>query len=186
MKPDDLIRIRQEAEASAVLSLQHDDCHAYWGIDFGQLQNRAVELDLTLIRCPIRDFDIPDMRRQLPFAISTLASLQTKGHRTYVHCTAGRGRSALIVLGYLTLIENLDPEEAISIILANRSDAAPAWEAYHGCRHDLVEYNRRAIEMYAYKLYEQGVNSSAEADWLQAEREILRNDLLRRIKPQMK
>lgn len=85
----------------------------------------------------------------------------------------------MIVLGYLPLIENIDPEEAIFIILANRSDAVPDWEAYHSCRYDLVEGNRRAIEIYAYKLYEQGLNISAEAAWQQAKREILRNDLLR-------
>ncbi|MCU7934515.1 MAG: dual specificity protein phosphatase family protein [Candidatus Thiodiazotropha sp. (ex Dulcina madagascariensis)] len=182
MTADDLTRIKQETGVSAVLSLQHDDCLSYWGIDYTQLQNRAAELGLTLVRCPIRDFDIPDMRRQLPLAIKTLASLQTEGHRTYVHCTAGIGRSALVVLGYLTLVETCDPEEAISLILASRSDAVPSWEAYFSCRYDLAARNRKAIERRAYELYEHGENGNADADWQQAEREILRNMLLRQIK----
>jgi hypothetical protein len=103
MRPDDLVRIRKEAEVSALLSLQHDDCLAYWGIDYSQMQGKAAEIGLALRRWPIRDFDINDMRRQLPSAVSTLAALQATGHRTYVHCTAGLGRSALVVLGYLTL-----------------------------------------------------------------------------------
>lgn len=178
MTAQDLMRIAHETGVSAVLSLQHDDCLAYWGIDYDQLQNTAAELELKLIRCPIRDFDIPDMRRQLPLAVAKLASLQAEGNRTYVHCTAGLGRSALLVLGYLTLIEGRDPEEAIAVILANRSDVVPAWEAYHGCRYDLVARYRKTIEARAYQLYEQAVNKNADADWQQAEREVLRKVLL--------
>ena len=178
MKPGDLTRIRNEAQVSAVLSLQHDECLAHWEIDYTRLHNRAIELGLILIRCPIRDFDTADMRQQLPTAISTLASLQARGHRTYVHCTAGLGRSPLVVLSYLILIQNQDPEEAISMIQSSRSDVAPSWEAYHGCRYDLVERHRKAIETRAYELSELGLNTSADADWEQAEREVLRDALL--------
>lgn len=178
MKPGDLARIRSEAQASAVLSVQHDECLSYWGIDYARLQDRATELGLILVRCPIRDFDIADMRQQLPAAISMLASLQAKGHRTYVHCTAGLGRSPLVVLAYLILVQNRDPEEAISMILSSRSDAVPAWEAYLGCHYDLVQRHRKAIEARAYELYQQGINASADADWQQAESEVLRNALL--------
>ena len=178
MRPRDLARIRSDAQASAVMSLQHDECLAYWGIDYARLQDRATKLGLSLVRCPIRDFDLADMRRQLPTAISALAALQAGGHRTYVHCTAGLGRSPLVVLAYLILVQNRDPEEAITMILSSRSDAVPAWEAYYGCRHDLVERHRKAIEMRAYELYEQGKNQSTDANWQQAEREVLRNVLL--------
>ena len=180
MRPDDLTRIGQEARASALLSLQHNDCLAYWQIDYARLLEKAAELGLTVLRCPMRDFNIVDMRRQLPCAVATLASLAAKGHRTYVHCTAGLGRSPLVVLAYLILVESCDPEQAISTILASRSDAVPAWEAYHGCRYDLVECHRTAIRTRAYELHEQRVNSSADADWRQAEREVLRNALLGR------
>ena len=174
MRPDDMIRIQKEAKVSALLSLQHDDCLSYWGINCSQMQNKAEEIGLTLVRCPIRDFDITDMRRRLPSAVSSLAALQANGHRTYVHCTAGLGRSPLVVLGYLTLIDGRDPEDAISMILASRTGAVPAWEAYHGCRYDLVEYNRKKIEQRAYELYEQRGRREGHAvqDWLQAERKI--------------
>lgn len=181
MQSGDLIRIQMETRVSAVFSLQHDDCLAYWGIDYAQMQTKASELDLAIVRCPIRDFDIADMRRQLPAAISMLATLQTNGHRTYAHCTAGLGRSALVILAYLILIEDRDPEEAISLILSSRSDAVPAWEAYFGCKHDLVERNRNAIEQRAYELYELRANNNAEDDWEQAEKEVLRKELLKPI-----
>jgi len=181
MKPDDLRRIRYDAKASAVLSLQHDECLTHWDINYARLQDNATELGLDLVRCPIRDFDITDMRRKLPFAISTLASLQAIGHRTYVHCTAGLGRSPLVVMSYLTLIENREPEEAMSMVLASRPDAIPPWEAYRGCRNDLVECHRDAIEGRAHQLFEQGVNKNANADWQQAEREVLCKVLLRPV-----
>lgn len=179
MRPDELQRIQEEAEVSAILSLQHDDCLAYWGIDYARMQRKAAEIGLKLARWPIRDFDIADMRRQLPAAVSLLAALQSRGHRTYVHCTAGLGRSPLVVLGYLTLVEGRAPEEAISMILASRTGAVPAWEAWHGCRNDLTEYHREKIERRAYELYEQGINNSRQADWRQAEREVLRDALVR-------
>ena len=180
MNPDDLVRIQQEVGATAVLSLQHDLCLAHWHIDYDLMQSTSFLLGLVLRRCPIRDFDIDDMRRHLPKAVSTLAALQANEHRTYVHCTAGLGRAPLVVLTYLILVEQIDPEAAISRILAHRSDVAPAWEAYHGCRTDLVKHNRKAIAKRAYELSDSCENRSADADWLQAEKEVLRADLLTR------
>ncbi len=177
--PGDLERIRTEAPASAILSLQHDDCHAYWGIDAAQLAGAAAELGLTLARHPIRDFDIEDMRRQLPAAVALLAELQAAEHRTYVHCTAGLGRAPLTVLGFLTLVEGEDPELAIRRILAGRPGAVPAWEAYHGCVEDLASRHRAAIERRAYELYEGGIHGSALDDWHHAQAEVLRSALVR-------
>ena len=104
MTSDDLKIIHTEAGVSAVLSLQHDDCLAYWGVDYQAMCQTGTEIGLKMARCPIRDFDVGDMRRQLPAAISMLTNLATSGHRIYVHCTAGLGRAPLTVLGYLILI----------------------------------------------------------------------------------
>ncbi len=176
--PADLQRIRDGAGVSAVLSLQHDECHAYWSIDYDQMGSAGAEMGLAMDRCPIRDFDIPDMRRKLPKAIGGLARLVAQGHRTYVHCTAGLGRAPLTVLGYLTLVEQQDPETAIHLILKGRPGAVPAWEAYHGCCHDLVTQHRQAIERLAYELFEQGVPGNADAHWRQAQAQILQSVLL--------
>ena len=45
----------------------------------------------------------------------------------------------------------------------------------------LVESNRMAIERRAYDWYEQGVNDSMHRAWQQAEREVLRVELLSRV-----
>jgi hypothetical protein len=178
MSPQDLARIRTEAKASAVLSLQHDDCLRHWSIDFPGLMSAARRSGMTLTRYPIRDFDVEDMRRQLPGAIALLAHLQSGGHRTYVHCTAGLGRAPLTVLGFLTLVEGLDAERVIRLILAGRPGAVPAWEAYHHCVEDLVARHRSTIERRAYELYQARVHDDPDADWSQARAEVLRGELI--------
>jgi atypical dual specificity phosphatase len=177
MSPNDLRRIHGEAGASGVLSLQHDDCLAYWDINFTMMHRTGTELGLMMERCPIRDFNVPDMRRHLPTAIRTLAYLLVHGHRTYIHCTAGMGRAPTVVLGYLTLVEGYSPDGAIRLIQKGRPESVPAWEAYYGCREDLVARHRKAIERRAYELYELGIHDNAHADWFRAQVEILRSML---------
>lgn len=180
MTPDGLRLIHAGARVSAVLSLQHRDCLAHWGIDYPQMRRAGATLGLTMARCPIRDFDIADMRRRLPDAVAALAHLRARGHRTCVHCTAGLGRAPLTVLGYRTLVEGRAPDHAIRLIVAGRAGAVPAWEAYHGCCEAPLARHRQAIERRAYELYRQGVHGDARADWDQAQAEVLRAALLQR------
>ena len=174
MVPDDLKKIQSEAEISGVLSLQHDDCLAFWDIKYATMYRTGTVRGLMMERCPIKDFDVQDVRKRLPKAILMLANMLTLEHRVYVHCTAGMGRAPTVVLGYLTLVEGYSPDDAIHLILKGRPGSVPAWEAYYGCRKDLVECYREAIERRAYELYEQGVHGNAHADWFQAQAEILR------------
>jgi len=177
MTPDDLRRIRSETDVRGVLSLQHNDCLAYWGIDYTAMYGEGILLGLAMERCPIQDFDVVDSRRRLPEAIRLLANMLAKGQKVYVHCTAGLGRAPVVVLGYLTLVEGCAPEDAIQLILDGRPGAVPAWEAYYGCREDLTSRYTQAIEQRAYELYEAGANHDAHADWVQAQAETLRSIL---------
>jgi hypothetical protein len=177
MAPEDLRQIRYGAGVSGVLSLQHDDCLSYWGINYEMMHHAGTEVGLVMERCPIRDFDVPDMRRRLPSAILLLAKMLANGRRTYVHCTAGMGRAPTIILGYLTMVVGYSPDNAIRLILEGRPESVPAWEAYYGCREDLVERHRKAIERRAYELYELGVHGDALIDWFHAQTEILRSIL---------
>jgi hypothetical protein len=180
MTPEDLGRIREAGRISAVLSVQHDDCLAYWGIDYRRMRARGERLGLQMSRSPMRDFDVADQQRHLPRAVAALADLRARGHRVYVHCTAGLGRGPLTVLGYLTWVEGRTPEEAIRLILRGRPGAVPAWEAYHGGWQALIAGHRRAIERRAYALYEsrRGAQGDAESDWRQAEAEVIRSVLM--------
>jgi hypothetical protein len=180
MTTADLDRIGAETGVTAVLSVQHDDCLAFWDIDYDQMRTYGENLGLRMARSAMRDFDIPDQRRNLARAVRTLADLQSNGHRTYVHCTAGLGRAPLTVLSYLVWIEGLSPEEAIGLIHRGRPGAVPAWEAHQGCRADLVERYRPRIEERAYMLSQarRSEGGDAQSDWLQAEVEVLRTALL--------
>jgi hypothetical protein len=148
------------------------------------MRARGERLGLQMSRSPMRDFDIADQQRHLPRAVAALADLRARGHRVYVHCTAGLGRGPLTVLGYLTWIEGCTPEEAVRLILRGRPGAVPAWEAYHGSRQALIAGHRRAIERRAYALYErrQEAQGDAESDWRQAEAEVIQSVLMG-IKP---
>jgi hypothetical protein len=179
MTPDDLGLIRRAGGASAVLSLQHDQCLAYWGIDYGALCTHAMSLGLRVCRSPMRDFDIADQRRHLPRAVAALAALQADGHRTYVHCTAGLGRAPLTVLAYLIWIEGMVADEAIQCIHKGRPGAVPAWEVLQGCSGDLGAEHRLTIAERAYALsrLRRPDQGDAQADWLRAEREVIRSIL---------
>lgn len=177
MTVKDLHRIHAETGVSAVLSVQHDDCHAYWSIDYAAMSQAAEDAGLLMARYPIRDFDVDDMRRQLPDAVSALSAFQIENHRTYVHCTAGLGRAPLVVLGYLILVEQRDPEQAIRTLLNGRPGAVPAWEALHGARQDLSSRFREAIESRAYELHQERGGADPDANWLQAEAEIIQAKL---------
>jgi hypothetical protein len=178
MTTADLDRIGAETGVSAVLSVQHDDCLAYWGIDYAEMRTHGEKLGLRMARSPMRDFDIPHQRRNLAQAVRELADLQSDGHRTYVHCTAGLGRAPLTVLSHLVWVEGLSPEEAISLIHRGRPGAVPAWEAHQGCRADLLERYRPRIEERAYMLSQaRSGEGDAQSDWLQAEVEVLRSVL---------
>ncbi|MBK1706140.1 dual specificity protein phosphatase family protein [Halochromatium glycolicum] len=144
MTPDDLERIHHEAGCSAVLSVQHDDCMAYWGIDEAALQARADALGMQRARRPMRDFIVEDQRRHLVNAVCALAAMQAAGQRTYVHCTAGLGRAPLTVWSYLSWVEGMPSEDAVALIKARRAGAVPAPEAHLGCREDLLARYRDA------------------------------------------
>jgi hypothetical protein len=173
MAAEDLTRIQTEARVSAVLSLQHDACLEYWGIDYDKMRRHGSRLGLVMERCPVRDFDVIHQRQRLPLIVAKLAQLHSQGLRIYVHCTAGLGRSPLAALGYLTWVQGLSPDQAYRKILAARPNASPAWEAYHGAHADLVAKNRRKIEHRAYRLYEMGDRRSAIEHWLEAEGQVL-------------
>jgi hypothetical protein len=180
LTPGDLERIAAEAKVSAVLSLQHDACLAYWKINYASMCALGASRGLRMMRTPMRDFDIADQQRNLPYAVAALADLQAHSLRTYVHCTAGLGRAPLTILSYLTWIEDWSPADAIEAIHQGRPGAVPAWEAYHGCGQDLLGAHRARIEQRAYELFRlrAGHHGDPQSDWLQAEREVRRTILL--------
>lgn len=174
--PSDLDALRVEPRVSAVLSVQHDECLAEHKIDYPRQVRYGRRLSLTMERGPLRDFDPADQRRGLPTAVRGLYGLLRQGHRVYVHCTAGINRSPLVVLTYLTLVEGMGLEEAMTLLLHARPEVCPTWEAYHGCRQELTARYEARIRQRARELRQGSALPEQEA-WRQAERAIWREAL---------
>ena len=175
--PSDLDALRVETRVSAILSVQHDECLEKQEIDYPSQVRYGRRLGLTMERCPLRDFDPADQRRGLPAAVRGLHGLLRQGHRVYVHCTAGINRSPLVVLAYLTLVEGIGLEEAMTLLLRARPEVCPTWEAYHGCRQELTARYEDRIRQRAFECSQRQPESSALDRWLQAERAIGREVL---------
>ncbi len=138
VRPADIDRIRDETGVDALLSVQTDECRAALGIDYRMLEEHASRRGLVLRNAPMRDFDGEDQRKRLPEAVAKLSELLGARHRTYVHCTAGINRAALVVLAYLTFVEGMAVPEAIALIHRGRPEASPYWDSYYGCRDDAL------------------------------------------------
>jgi hypothetical protein len=173
MVPADLERIRGGAGVTAVLSLQHDECLARWTIDYAEMRREGERLGLAMARWPIHDFDPEDTRRRLSGAVRSLAGLQARGHRTYVHCTAGISRAPLTVFGYLTLVGGLAETAARKLIMDRRPGAVPYWDAYEAARADLTAGHSEAIEQRARELERLGLSDNGSDAMERAEAEVL-------------
>jgi atypical dual specificity phosphatase len=176
-EPADLNEIKVSTGVTAVMSLQHDECLAHYGIDFDRMSREGEAMGLTMERCPIRDFDPMETRRLLPDAVKKLAGLQAGGHRTYVHCTAGISRAPLTVFGYLALVAGVDERKAQKMIMDGRPGAVPYWEAYDGAREDLKARHRDLIERRMSQLAGDNLSLDGARVGGRAEAEVLREVL---------
>lgn len=174
----DIDRIRIETGVTALLSVQTDLCRGAFCIDYDAHCRHGQQAGLVLVNAPMHDFDPPDQRRRLPGAVRALHRLLAGGHSVYVHCTAGINRAPLTVLAYLTLVEGMTSKDAIALILRGRPQAEPYWEAYNGCRTDLVAANEASIQRRARDLAQRDPAGSADRHRGEAERQIIRDVLL--------
>jgi atypical dual specificity phosphatase len=173
----DIDRLRRETRATAMPSLQHPDCWAHFGIDYAAHRAHGRRAGLAMANIPLRDFDPADQRARLPEAVRCLRGMLAAGHRVYVHCSAGFNRAPLVVLAYLALVEGMAAETALECIRRGRPEAAPYWDAYVGCRRDLVALLEQDIRCRAFHRSLSSPGNDAETNWLLAEAELLREQL---------
>ncbi len=173
----DLMVLQQNTGATALLSLQHDDCLEKQDIDYPRHVRHGHRLGLILARVPLRDFDVDDQQRGLPKAVRALHQLLQQGCRVYVHCTAGLNRAPLVVSAYLLLVEGLSQDAILELWQRTRPNVFPAWAAIHGCCADLTAQYADRIRQ---RVTELGGNSASVSDadvWQQAEQAIWREAL---------
>lgn len=178
MTTKDIDRIGELTNATAILSIQSDECRAAFAINYEQHRIHGARRGLLMVNAPMRDFDSAHQRHRLPDAVRALHRLLDARHRVYVHCTAGVNRAPLTVLTYLTFVEGMTIEKAMRLIHDARPEAAPYWEPYHNCWQDLVAEHRDSIERRAAELSQQFPENTAEANWLQAEKDVIRHAFL--------
>lgn len=102
----------QLAGVTAILSLQTDEDLKRLEVDWPALVAHCQSVGLELRRVPIRDFDGEDLQRHLRKAVAVLRELLAVGHTVYLHCTAGVGRSASVLIAYLHWFEGYALEAA--------------------------------------------------------------------------
>lgn len=174
MTTEDIDAIHRETGATALLSVQCDECRSAFDIDYEEHRRHGRRTGVVLVNAPMRDFDPADQRRRLPQAVASLHNLLRERHKVYVHCTAGINRSPLTVLGYLSFVESMPKEAAHELILRGRPQAEPYWEAYNGCHEDMVETYRADIEQRAFEISERHPENTLEQSWRQAETQVIR------------
>ena len=173
IRPSDIDQILDDTGVSAVLSVQTDDCRSALDIDYSALEAHASKRGLLVLNAPIRDFDREDQRKRLPYAIGTLRQLLAGGHRAYLHCTAGINRAPLVALAYLTFVEGMAVPDADALIQRGRPEASPYWDAYYGCREDLLARHRATVALRAWNVSQANPWETPEGNWFRAEQEIL-------------
>lgn len=178
MTTGDIDSIHERTGATALLSVQTDECRDAFGIDYDEHREHGKRKGLVLVNAPMRDFDPPEQRRRLPHAAASLHKVLDEGHKVYVYCTAGINRAPLTVLGYLTFIEGMSRDAGFHLILGGRPQAEPYWEAYDGCYRDLLDKHRQDIKNRAFQVSLLHPENNQAQNWREAEKYIIRAAIL--------
>lgn len=87
--------------------------------EFRGHQQLLNSLDMTQLRLPTLDYHTPtceDLLRGVEFMIEQSAV----GRKVYVHCKAGRGRSAVLVICYLMATRRITADQAEACVRESR------------------------------------------------------------------
>lgn len=101
-----------------VLSLQTETEARLCGIPHEDALKMASRHGLTLVRVPIRDFDVRSMAAAVPEAVRVLRDLRGRDRSVFVHCAVGINRSPTVVAGYLALTYRLSGAQACNRVMA--------------------------------------------------------------------
>ena len=116
----DIDLLKQDFGITAVLNVQSEEDDEYLSIPWSVLASHYGLSGIEVRRVPVIDFDRADLRRNLPECVAALRELLDDGHKVYVHCTAGMGRSPSVVIAYLHWVQDLDLEEAARQVQSRR------------------------------------------------------------------
>lgn len=81
-------------------------------------------LGIEQLRIPTTDFTHPCLR-DVTNAVEFIQSYVVQGHKVYIHCKAGRARSATVAICWLVKHRGLSPTEAQARLLHSRPHVNP-------------------------------------------------------------
>jgi len=111
----------------------------HWKVDFAALQQRCTERGVLMARHPFPDFSAEGLRAGLPATVSALDGLLEAGHRVYLHCTAGMGRSPGVAIAYMYWFRGHATLDEAYLALTSKRPCGPNKEAIRGATCDLLE-----------------------------------------------
>lgn len=95
-----------------------------YGIDYVLSVAGNVDVDSD-IRFAIVDEALSSNKVLFEAALSTLTILLFEGYSVLVHCPLGVSRSPALVIAYLSVVEEMDIEEALSLVREKRPIVNP-------------------------------------------------------------
>lgn len=105
-----------------VFTLMEADEKDHAGNDFHPYRERLAELvaaagrTLVVQRCPIVDLSIPTVTGMRATLDAIDGALADPGHRAYVHCWGGRGRTGTVICCWLVRHRIVTPAEAVDYL----------------------------------------------------------------------
>ncbi len=133
---DDVERLIREVGVTAVINLQTDDDFEWYQVDWPKIQQYYKKQNIEIIRKPVQDFQLEDLRDKLPECASLVDEFARNGYIIYLHCTAGINRSPTVAIGYLYSYLGYDMEAAISVVKTSRI-CDPYLEALYSAKFNI-------------------------------------------------
>lgn len=118
--PEDLELLQGEEGVTAILSLQTDDDLRWLGLEVRPLEEACLRLGIVYRRAPVADMDSQELRARLADCARALDELLAAGHKVYLHCTAGAGRSPSVAIAWLVWRAGWELAKAHSWVVERR------------------------------------------------------------------
>ncbi len=125
---EDLEWLKQQEGVTAALSLQTDADLLWLGLNPRSVEEWHKRCGLIFRRAPVRDMDTQDLRSRLAECVQALDELLSAGHKVYLHCTAGVGRSPTVAIAWLIQRQGWSAEQAHQWV-TRRRPCSPDMEA---------------------------------------------------------